>query len=165
MNEDPRAVWWLFFQIVLGGTNSKEITKSGKGRASFRFVRIWKGVRIRFLDLLLLRNGKEVYWLNYRKLAAELFIWYYYNHTDRTSKLQHLFEEDLQSCDYWVFRKILRYATIDGINSVAAKKNSGDSRHTRGFSFCESPRIPKTHKTGNVYHHRGFSEWYIMEGS
>jgi hypothetical protein len=27
--------------------------------------------------------GKETYWSNYRKLAAELFIRYYCNHTER----------------------------------------------------------------------------------
>jgi hypothetical protein len=88
MNDEAHAVWWLFFQIVPGGTNSKEITKSGKGRASFPFVRIWKGVRIRFLGLLL-QNEKKARWRNYRKLAAELFIWYYYNDTEKATDLQY----------------------------------------------------------------------------
>jgi hypothetical protein len=49
-----------------------------KRGASVPFVRIRKGVRIRFLDFLLWRKGKEVHWRNYRKLAAELFIRYTY---------------------------------------------------------------------------------------
>jgi hypothetical protein len=42
--------------------------------------------------------------------------------------------------------------------------STGDSRYTRGFLSCESPRISKTRKTGNVQHGRGFSEWYTVVG-